>query len=255
MVNDFGRVLLGCTHVFSQVPYITLLARKYILGLFNIRYYPADCKAIFTCEDMGKSLWKQLTDSHPWVQPVSIVLYTLYWIIIMVIFCRCLCNMNSPTGLPQQDIESGRQLPLPVETKVLMYFKDIKEEEEDEGFCKRCCPICLEAYEDDHEIRRLKKCRHILGLQATEAVQVVVLLFGQRDAQHLQQLPSGAGSQHTQAGQIGRLGPVGSEYPCQENFTDVPLGIEGTRAALLCDKGIRSSRERTMSFTKMDFPQ
>lgn len=30
------------------------------------------------------------------------------------------------------------------------------------------------------------------------------------DAQHLQQLPSGAGSQHTQAGQIGLLELIGA---------------------------------------------
>lgn len=29
------------------------------------------------------------------------------------------------------------------------------------------------------------------------------------DAQHLQHLPSGAGSQHTHAGQIGLVGPIG----------------------------------------------
>jgi len=31
------------------------------------------------------------------------------------------------------------------------------------------------------------------------------------DAQHLQQLPSGAGSQHTQAGQIGLLELIGAD--------------------------------------------
>ncbi|WZZ65192.1 hypothetical protein YC2023_076562 [Brassica napus] len=34
--------------------------------------------------------------------------------------------------------------------------------------------------------------------------------------------------------------------------SSVPLGVEGTRAALLCDRGRRSSREKT-TFTKMDF--
>ncbi|ESQ30265.1 hypothetical protein EUTSA_v10011950mg, partial [Eutrema salsugineum] len=56
------------------------------------------------------------------------------------------------TPQPQQDIETGQ-------TKILM-FKDI-EKEEREGCGKRICPICLEEYEDDHEITRLKKCRHV----------------------------------------------------------------------------------------------
>lgn len=88
------------------------------------------------------------------------------------------------------------------------------------------------------------------------------------DAQHLQHLPGGAGSQHTQAGQIGRMGPIETEIYIlhQTNplelfmivyidrlTSSVPLGVEGIRAALLCDRGRRSSREKTMTFTKMDF--
>ncbi|KAL1210946.1 E3 ubiquitin-protein ligase ATL6 [Cardamine amara subsp. amara] len=80
-------------------------------------------------------------------------------IIVLIISC-----CTSPTVLvlppetiqqtpqPQQDSETGHM-------QVLM-FKDLNEEEE-EGNGKSSCPICLEEYEDDHEITRLKKCRHV----------------------------------------------------------------------------------------------
>lgn len=35
--------------------------------------------------------------------------------------------------------------------------------------------------------------------------------------------------------------------------SSVPLEVDGIRAALLCDKGRRSSREKTITFTKIDF--
>lgn len=91
--------------------------------------------------------------------------------LIFTVFANCF-NGKSPTSTgippetihqtppPQQDIETGPM-------KALM-FKDIKEEEEggeeDEGGCNRFCPICLEEYEDDHQIRRLKKCGHVYHL-------------------------------------------------------------------------------------------
>ena len=80
-------------------------------------------------------------------------------IVIILIACgSCCCGICAPhlppeliyqTPRPQQDIETGQE-------KGLM-FKDIKEE----GCDKRSCQICLEEYEDDHEITRLKKCRHV----------------------------------------------------------------------------------------------
>ncbi|KAJ0234613.1 hypothetical protein HA466_0273230 [Hirschfeldia incana] len=86
-------------------------------------------------------------------------------IFFMICCCCCCCRCNGSVELPpelideipqtQQDIETGQ-------TKGLL-FKDIKEkdEEELEGCDKRCCPICLEEYEDDHEVSRLEKCRHL----------------------------------------------------------------------------------------------
>ncbi|KAH0895018.1 hypothetical protein HID58_057447 [Brassica napus] len=104
-----------------------------------------------------ESLWKHLNESHPMELTVFLV--------IMLIVCYY-CGKNDHMGLPlepihqtpQQDIETGQQLPLP---KVIL-FKDIKVEEEGGGGCgKSSCPICLEEYDDDHEIRRLNKCGHV----------------------------------------------------------------------------------------------
>ncbi|KAF3546171.1 hypothetical protein DY000_02010406 [Brassica cretica] len=103
-----------------------------------------------------ESLWKHLNESNPMDLTVFLV--------IMLIVCYY-CGRND-VGLPlepihqtpQQDIETGQQLPLP---KVIL-FKDIKVEEGGGGGCgKSSCPICLEEYDDDHEIRRLNKCGHV----------------------------------------------------------------------------------------------
>ncbi|EOA39233.1 hypothetical protein CARUB_v10012211mg [Capsella rubella] len=95
--------------------------------------------------------------------------------LIITIFSNCYSGTSPPpAGLvppetihqtPQpdeQDIETGRR-----QKKTLLY-KDIKDkeggEEEEKGGSKRFCPICLEEYEDDHEMRRLKKCGHVFHL-------------------------------------------------------------------------------------------
>ncbi|CAH8384408.1 unnamed protein product [Eruca vesicaria subsp. sativa] len=89
---------------------------------------------------------------------IAIVEVIIFFMIVCC--CRCCCTGSTElppelidqTPQPQQDIETGH-------TKGLL-FRDIKkeeEEEEEEGCDKRCCPICLEEYEDDHEIRRLEK--------------------------------------------------------------------------------------------------
>ncbi|CAN8288252.1 unnamed protein product [Cochlearia groenlandica] len=89
--------------------------------------------------------------------------YTIIIIfMIMIIYitsCCCLnCILrpktNQETHDEQQDIETGPK------TNVLM-FKDIKEEEEESNCGERYCPICLEEYEDDHEVRVLEKCEHV----------------------------------------------------------------------------------------------
>ncbi|CAH2080185.1 unnamed protein product [Thlaspi arvense] len=62
-------------------------------------------------------------------------------------------------SLPQQDTETGYMTwinQLSIETTILE-FKDIKEE----GFDEICCSICLEEFEDGHEIICIKKCRHV----------------------------------------------------------------------------------------------
>ncbi|CAH8384406.1 unnamed protein product [Eruca vesicaria subsp. sativa] len=88
---------------------------------------------------------------------IACIVITIIAVIIIIACGSCCCGTCVPdlppelihqTPQPQQDIETGQ--------KKGLVFKDIKEE----GCDKRCCPICLEEYEDDHEIRRLKKCRH-----------------------------------------------------------------------------------------------
>jgi len=90
--------------------------------------------------------------------------------LIVIVIANCCDNIDPPptrlppetihqTVQPQQDIETGQ-------SKALV-FKDIKEEEggrEEEGGGKRFCPICLEEYEDDHQIRRLRNCGHVFHL-------------------------------------------------------------------------------------------
>ncbi|RID49393.1 hypothetical protein BRARA_H00196 [Brassica rapa] len=104
-----------------------------------------------------ESLWKHLNESHPMELTVFLVL-----MLIVCYYCGRNDHMGSPLEpihqTPQQDIETGRQLPL---TKVIL-FKDIKVEEGGGGGCgKSSCPICLEEYDDDHEITKLNKCGHV----------------------------------------------------------------------------------------------
>ncbi|CAA7049656.1 unnamed protein product [Microthlaspi erraticum] len=100
-------------------------------------------------------------------EAVVFIVFIIVWMMMMiiVIFSNCCRTRTSPTELPpetihhqtpqpQQDIETG--------TREVLIFKDIKDDEEEErGSGKRICPICLEEYKDDHEIRRLKKCGHV----------------------------------------------------------------------------------------------
>ncbi|KAH0913999.1 hypothetical protein HID58_028445 [Brassica napus] len=85
-------------------------------------------------------------------------------IFMFMIICCCCCCRTGPVELPPQLIDKTPQTQQDIETGQIkgILFKDIKEKEEEEGCGKRCCPICLEEYEDDHEIRRLEKCRHIV---------------------------------------------------------------------------------------------
>ncbi|CAF2056789.1 probable E3 ubiquitin-protein ligase RHA4A [Brassica napus] len=88
------------------------------------------------------------------------LLFSIGMIIIILVF-SCGGDSTSPTGLPAETIDQTPQPQPDIETgqrKVLM-FKDIEQEEEGGG--KQICSICLEEYEDDHEIMRLNKCEHI----------------------------------------------------------------------------------------------
>lgn len=91
---------------------------------------------------------------------LEFTIFFFFTIICCCCCCRCRCNGSvelPPDQTPetQQDIETGL-------IKGLL-FKDIKEkdDEQEEACGKRCCPICLEEYEDDHETSRLEKCRHV----------------------------------------------------------------------------------------------
>ncbi|KAL0680110.1 hypothetical protein Bca4012_008091 [Brassica carinata] len=109
---------------------------------------------------------------------IDIAILELTIFAMVMIICCCCCCRTGPVELPPQLIDKTPQTQQDIETGQIkgILFKDIKEkEEEEEGCGKRCCPICLEEYEDDHEIRRLEKCRHIVsGREAvigTEAVE------------------------------------------------------------------------------------
>ncbi|CAL9223950.1 unnamed protein product [Arabidopsis halleri] len=78
-------------------------------------------------------------------------------------------HQNShPPPQSQEDIETGHvTLPQPQQDITIGYmtwinettvleFKDIEE-----GSHKICCPICLEEFEDGHEIIRINMCRHV----------------------------------------------------------------------------------------------
>ncbi|CAA7059218.1 unnamed protein product [Microthlaspi erraticum] len=68
-------------------------------------------------------------------------------------------HLTQPLPLPQEDMKTGcmtRINQLSIETSILE-FKDTKKE----GFDEICCPICLEEFEDGHEIIRINKCRHV----------------------------------------------------------------------------------------------
>ncbi|CDY46540.1 BnaA08g01790D [Brassica napus] len=85
-------------------------------------------------------------------------------IFMFMIICCCCCCRTGPVELPPQLIDKTPQTQQDIETGQIkgILFKDIKEKEEEEGCGKRCCPICLEEYEDDHEIRRLEKFEEVV---------------------------------------------------------------------------------------------
>ncbi|KAL0853485.1 hypothetical protein Bca101_058637 [Brassica carinata] len=83
---------------------------------------------------------------------------------VFFIICCCCCCRTGSIELPPELIDQTPQTQQDIETGQIkgLLFKDIKEKDEGEEGCdKRCCPICLEEYEDDHEIRRLENCRHV----------------------------------------------------------------------------------------------
>lgn len=87
--------------------------------------------------------------------------------LIVTVIAHCCENTSlPPTGLPAETIHQTVQPQQDIETgqRKTLVFKDIKEGGEEEGSGKRFCPICLEEYEDDHQIRRLKKCGHVFHL-------------------------------------------------------------------------------------------
>ncbi|KAL0791756.1 hypothetical protein Bca101_008002 [Brassica carinata] len=91
---------------------------------------------------------------------IDIAILELTIFAMVMIICCCCCCRTGPVELPPQLIDKTPQTQQDIETGQIkgILFKDIKEkEEEEEGCGKRCCPICLEEYEDDHEIRRLEK--------------------------------------------------------------------------------------------------
>ncbi|CAN6989005.1 unnamed protein product [Brassica oleracea var. botrytis] len=104
---------------------------------------------------------------------IDIAILELTIFAMFMIICCCCCCRTGPVELPPQLIDKTPQTQQDIETGQIkgILFKDIKEKEEEEGCGKRCCPICLEEYEDDHEIRRLEKCRHVFHpVIGTEAV-------------------------------------------------------------------------------------
>ncbi|KAF2582836.1 hypothetical protein F2Q68_00006795 [Brassica cretica] len=96
---------------------------------------------------------------------IDIAILELTIFAMFMIICCCCCCRTGPVELPPQLIDKTPQTQQDIETGQIkgILFKDIKEKEEEEGCGKRCCPICLEEYEDDHEIRRLEKCRHMIA--------------------------------------------------------------------------------------------
>ncbi|CAA0406774.1 unnamed protein product [Arabidopsis thaliana] len=112
-------------------------------------------------------------------------IYMVFPIAITVIFIYKLCidliqqppteiarethqNSHPPPDQLQQDIETGHvTLPQPqqniavgymtwIHETTILEFKDIEE-----GSNKIFCPICLEEFEDGHEIIRINMCRHV----------------------------------------------------------------------------------------------
>ncbi|CAG7875495.1 E3 ubiquitin-protein ligase ATL31, partial [Brassica rapa] len=81
--------------------------------------------------------------------------------IIIILVSSCGGDSTSPTGLPAETIDQTQQSQQDIETgqRKVLVFKEIEQEEEGGG--KQFCSICLEEYEDDHEIMRLNKCGHI----------------------------------------------------------------------------------------------
>ncbi|CAH2036438.1 unnamed protein product, partial [Thlaspi arvense] len=149
------RRLKKCGHVFHRFCIDSWLTRH--------RSCPSCRRSVdLICNKRKRSVRMDTFDK------VNLWILVIGWVIIIIYaFCKsCNSPTESPaeTPQPQQDIETGQRRN---SRKVLM-FKDIKEEEEEgegegegEGCGKRFCPICLEEYEDDHEIRRLKECGHV----------------------------------------------------------------------------------------------
>ncbi|KAG7556043.1 Zinc finger RING-type [Arabidopsis suecica] len=79
--------------------------------------------------------------------------------------------MESPTVFesqptPQQDIETGHLTPThpqqDIKTGYMMQIEKIEFKGiEEEGFDEICCSVCLEEFEDGHDIIRIKICRHV----------------------------------------------------------------------------------------------
>lgn len=127
------------------------------------------------------------TEQSSPINPIMLQLFMLYGLIIIMLISisriiEHICskyNDQPPTELglethqnvhpqpqPQQDIETGHlTLPQPqqdIKTGCMMQIKEIEFKDiEEEGFDEICCSICLEEFEDGHEIIRIKMCRHV----------------------------------------------------------------------------------------------
>ncbi|EFH48243.1 hypothetical protein ARALYDRAFT_910187 [Arabidopsis lyrata subsp. lyrata] len=73
---------------------------------------------------------------------------------------------HHPQPMTQQDIETGHLTPphpqQDIKTGYMMQIEKIEFKGiEEEGFDQICCSICLEEFEDGHDIIRIKMCRHV----------------------------------------------------------------------------------------------
>ncbi|EOA18037.1 hypothetical protein CARUB_v10006480mg [Capsella rubella] len=92
----------------------------------------------------------------------------LYFILFNLYLLVDLCIQPATTeSVP--DVETGHLTPSESELKIFKTgytsrIKGMESKEEEEGFggdeiC--CCSICLEEFEDGHEIVSINKCRHV----------------------------------------------------------------------------------------------